>query len=105
MNQMKMFNVFGSLVVNHNQVTAMATTVRPDGSAIDKTSILHLDDPIEGIQEGDTALLIFAARVTDEGKPDISVQNMTKLGGGPDVFPHPAVQRVLRDVIRKFQKV
>ena len=105
MNEMKLFNVFGSLTATRTKVAVLATTVKPDGTAIEKSVMQHSDQPIDNIAEGEHVLIIFAARVPDQGRAEIAVQQLTREAGGPDVFGSPQVQNALRAVIKKFDEL
>jgi hypothetical protein len=105
MNEMRLFNLFGTLVVSRQRITVIAQAVKPDGSAVQHRSLLELETPIEELGETDSCLIVWAALLADNGKkPEIYAYQPTReLNGGPDLLKNPHVRQAVGNIIRKFR--
>lgn len=100
---LKDFNVFGTVTVRQSRVSILAVSVFPNRRSIERTNHLEIE-PIPELGTGAHQLL-FGAKLTPGRHSEIVVYQIRgRVDNAPNLFDHPDIQKALYDTVDKIRK-
>lgn len=101
-NDYAYFNCFGVIRADPDVIFATGTVVLNDGHSIEHSVKVEEPNILPDLAGEETAVILFAAHLSEDGKVKVATQNLSARTGGVDLSRSKDIAKVVHKLMKKF---